>query len=90
MTADVVRKVAAAQQMHQQLDQLTPREREVATLIAEGRSNDDIATELVLSKRTVETHITRIRAKLDFSERALIVRWAIAAGLVPINDEIHL
>ena len=56
---------------------------------ADGQANDDIAAELVLSKRTVETHITRIRAKLDFSERAQIVRWAIAAGLVPINDQIH-
>lgn len=90
LAEDVLRKTAAAQQTRQQLERLTPREREVASLIAQAKSNDEIAAELVISKRTVETHITRIRAKLDFSERTQIVRWAISAGLVPTDDQIHL
>ena len=60
---------------------LTRRESEVATLIARGLSNGEIAAELVLSKRTVEHHIANILAKLDFTNRAQIVRWAIENGL---------
>jgi non-specific serine/threonine protein kinase len=90
LAEDVVQKAAIAQQRRQQLDRLTPREREVASLIAQAKSNDEIAAELVISKRTVETHITRIRAKLGFNERAQIVRWAIAAGLVQIDVQIRL
>ena len=41
----------------------------------------EIATELVLSKRTVEKHIANILSKLDFTGRAQIVRWAIENGL---------
>jgi len=58
-------------------DELTLREREVAALIAQAKSNEEIAEELVLSKRTVEKHIANIRSKLGFSKRAEIVRWAL-------------
>jgi predicted ATPase/DNA-binding CsgD family transcriptional regulator len=90
LAEDVPRKTAVAARTRHQLDQLTAREREVAILIAKGKSNDEIAAELVISKRTVETHITRIRAKLGFSERTQIVRWAFASGLLPTGDQIHL
>ncbi|HZD11393.1 MAG TPA: LuxR C-terminal-related transcriptional regulator [Candidatus Binatia bacterium] len=60
---------------------LSPREREVAILIAEGKSNGEIAGDLVLSKRTVEKHIAHIRAKLEVTQRAQIVRWVIDTGL---------
>ncbi|KPV50026.1 hypothetical protein SE17_29340 [Kouleothrix aurantiaca] len=56
---------------------LTVREREVVALIAQGRSNSEIAETLVLSKRTVEKHIANILAKLGFTNRAEIVRWAL-------------
>ena len=62
---------------------LTPREREVATLIAQGRSNGEIARELVLSKRTVEKHVANILAKLELSGRVQLVRWALDNGLTP-------
>jgi DNA-binding CsgD family transcriptional regulator len=74
--------VVAAQQSRQQLEQLTPREYEVAVLIAQAKSNAEIAEELVVSKRTVESHIANIRAKLGFTARSQIVRWAIESGLV--------
>ena len=61
---------------------LTVREREVAVLIAQGKSNAEIAEALVLSKRTVEKHIANIFSRLGFTNRAQIVRWAIEAGLV--------
>jgi DNA-binding CsgD family transcriptional regulator len=79
---EVAREAAAAQKARKKLDELTPREREVATLIAQAKSNAEIAEELVLSKRTVEKHISNIRSKLAFTKRAQIVRWAIESGLV--------
>lgn len=64
-------------------DDLTTREREVAALIAQAKSNGDIADELVLSKRTVEKHIANILAKLGFGNRSQIMRWAIDSATPP-------
>jgi non-specific serine/threonine protein kinase len=60
---------------------LTRREREVAMLIGQGKTNGEIATELVLSKRTVETHVSKILSKLGMTSRAQIMRWAIDHGM---------
>jgi DNA-binding CsgD family transcriptional regulator len=65
----------------QRFSGLTERERAVAALIAQGKSNQEIATALVVSKRTVETHVGNIMAKLDATTRAHVVAWAIAQGL---------
>ncbi len=75
-------KAAAAQVARKKPDGLTMREREVAVLIAQGKSNAEIAEDLVVSKRTVESHIANILSKLGFTNRAQIVRWAIETGLV--------
>ncbi len=61
---------------------LTEREREVAALIARGKSNREIADELIVSYRTVETHVGTILSKLAFSSRAQIAVWAVEIGLV--------
>ena len=61
---------------------LTEREREVVALIAQGKSNREIADELVVSYRTVETHVGTILSKLAFSSRAQIAVWAVEVGLV--------
>ena len=58
---------------------LTPREREVAALIADGRSNQQIAEALILSVRTVERHIENIYAKLGVSGRTARVAAAVHA-----------
>jgi len=63
-------------------DDLTEREREVTVLISLGKSNGEIAEQLVLSKRTVEKHIANIFAKLGFDNRAQIVRWMIDQSLI--------
>lgn len=60
---------------------LTARERDVAALLAGGKSNRDIAAALSLSERTVGAHIGNILGKLGFASRAQIAVWAVAQGL---------
>ncbi|MFZ0546988.1 MAG: LuxR C-terminal-related transcriptional regulator [Candidatus Promineifilaceae bacterium] len=67
----------ATPKSRERLGALTAREREVAALVAQGKSNGEIAAELVLSKRTVEKHIANILSKLGFSGRTQIIRWVI-------------
>jgi len=67
-------------------DDLTAREREIAILIAQGKSNGEIADELVLSKRTVEKHITNILSKLGVTNRTQVVRWVIQSGLLKFTE----
>jgi DNA-binding CsgD family transcriptional regulator/tetratricopeptide (TPR) repeat protein len=79
-------QAAAATRSQNQPGALTRRERDVALRIAQGKSNGEIADELVVSKRTVETHIANILSKLGYRNRAQIVRWAIDTGLVKTTE----
>ena len=60
---------------------LSPREREVAILIADGKTNREIAEEMSVTPKTVETYVTRILNKLGFDSRVQIATWAIEKGL---------
>ncbi len=60
---------------------LTRREREVARLIAEGKSNREIADVLVIAERTVEGHVSNILSKLGFRSRSQISVWVVENGL---------
>lgn len=60
---------------------LTEREREVLGLIADGRSNREIARALVLSEKTVKTHVSNILMKLDVSDRTQAALWAVRHGV---------
>ena len=62
-------------------DSLTARKREVAALIGRGLSNAEIADQLVISERTVESHTAHIYAKLNCTSRSRITAWAMARGL---------
>jgi DNA-binding NarL/FixJ family response regulator len=59
-----------------ELDQLTPREREVLRLIARGYTYKEIAGELFISIKTVETHVSSVLRKLQLSTRHQLTRWA--------------
>ena len=59
-----------------ELDQLTPREREVLRLIARGYTYKEIAKELYISTKTVETHVSSVLRKLQLSTRHQLARWA--------------
>jgi DNA-binding NarL/FixJ family response regulator len=62
---------------------LTPREREVLTLVAEGASNRQIAQRLVVSERTARTHVSAILMKLGLVSRTQAALWAVRQGLAP-------
>lgn len=80
------RPPSAARRVKGQFGGLTTREREVARLIARGKSNRAIAQELTLSERTVTTHVANILAKLGFSSRVEIAAWAVRSGLARPSD----
>ena len=59
---------------------LTRREQQIAFLVAQGKSNREMAAELVISFRTVEGHVEHVLAKLGFRSRAEIASWAADQG----------
>jgi len=61
---------------------LTQRERQVAVLVAQGKTNKEIAAELFITVRTVKSHLTNILTKLDFTSRSQVAAWAVEVGLL--------
>ena len=68
---------------------LTRRELEIARLIATGLSNREIGERLVIGERTVDTHVTNIRTKLDLHRRVQITAWAIAQSPASTNPPVR-
>ena len=64
------------------LPRLSPRERELITLVAQGRTDAQIAAQLYITVRTVSSHLDRIRDKTGCRRRADITRLALSAGFV--------
>ncbi len=64
-------------------DLLTEREREILSLVAQGKANKEIAAELVISERTARTHVSNILSKLDLTSRTQAALWAVREGLAP-------
>jgi predicted ATPase/DNA-binding CsgD family transcriptional regulator len=64
-------------------DPLSPREREVVELVGQGLSNVEIARTLVISKRTVESHVDHIKQKLGHRTRHEVMAWALREGSIP-------
>jgi DNA-binding CsgD family transcriptional regulator len=66
---------------------LSPREREVAVLLAEGLSNAELARRLYISPKTAAVHVSNILTKLGMSGRAEVAAWAVRSGLAPTQDD---
>lgn len=66
-----------------QVDSLTPREREVVRLVAQGFTNRQVAQELVISEKTAGKHLENIMAKLSFQSRAQVAAWAVQQRATP-------
>jgi DNA-binding NarL/FixJ family response regulator len=65
------------------LDALTPRQREILQLVAEGHTSKDIAQRLGLSFKTIEGHRAQVMERLGVNDLAGLVRFAVRVGLVP-------
>jgi len=78
---------AGRQAVPPRLAHLTDREREVLLLVARGRTNADIASDLVISPHTAKTHVNRVMTKLDAHDRAQLVIVAYETGLVAPSGE---
>jgi DNA-binding NarL/FixJ family response regulator len=69
--------------------ELTSRELDVLRLVAAGKPNKQIASELEISERTARTHVSRILRKLRLSSRTQAALWAVREGLVEVEPESH-
>ncbi len=72
-------------QEREPLTHLTPRQREILQLVAEGRSTKDIATLLKMKVKTVEVHRARLMKRLDIHDTAGLVRYAVRYGIVALE-----
>lgn len=81
---DLLEKEAGEFGLH---ELLTPREREVLQLIAEGNTNSEMAVKMSISEKTVEKHRASLMSKLEVHDAAALVRLAIKHGLVFIDNE---
>jgi NarL family two-component system response regulator LiaR len=77
------------QRQNSPLNDLTPRELEVLTRIARGRSNFEIAQEMVISEATVRTHMGNILSKLHLADRTQAAIYALQQHLVPLKDALE-
>jgi DNA-binding NarL/FixJ family response regulator len=84
VTRTVIERVARQprRQPSAGIDELTPRERDVLTLVAQGLSNHEIADALVIEESTVKTHVKRILMKLQLRDRIQTVIFAYEHGLI--------
>jgi two-component system invasion response regulator UvrY len=67
-------------------DQLSPRERQIALMVARGASSSEIGAQMHLSPKTVDTYRSRLMAKLGLSDVPALVRWAVRQGLVGLDE----
>ena len=93
---DIIARLLIQQRVANQLDRLTERERDVLRLMAEGRSNARIASQLYLAPKTVETHVAGLFTKLglqpaaDDNRRVLaVLTWLRATGTLSHTDSLQ-
>ena len=84
VASKLLRQVSHQNQVEAETEALTPREREVLTLLAQGLPNKEIAAHLVISQRTVKFHVSSIMGKLGATNRTEAVALAAQQGLVDL------
>jgi NarL family two-component system response regulator LiaR len=78
------------QSQHQSpMDELTPRELEVLTHIAHGRTNHEIAVELLIGEQTVKTHVSNILSKLHLADRTQAAIYVLQKRLIPLDEALE-
>jgi NarL family two-component system response regulator LiaR len=82
----VLQEIAGSQDRPLATDPLTDREVEVLRVLAQGKSNQQIANELVISEATVRTHVSNILSKLRLASRTQAALYALRAGLASLDD----
>lgn len=82
LVRDYLSQQTGEQEAGSSLNDLTPREREVLTLVAEGSTNKEIAETLSISPKTVSRHRENIMGKLNLHSRAELVKYAIRKGII--------
>ena len=85
MLSSYLQGVTTDQQDDQNYNDLSSREKEVLNLVAEGKTNRDIADAIYLSVRTVEKHRSSMMNKLGLSNRAELVKYALRKGLIEVD-----
>ena len=89
ITRKVINRFAQSEDKHSTAagpDQITGRELEVLRLAAKGRSNRDIARELDISVRTVQTHLSNVFNKIGVGSRTEAVMFGLRTGLITMED----
>ena len=81
-----MRELSDPAQRDPDIDPLTEREVEVLQLVAQGRSNRDIAEQLGISEATVRTHVSNILGKLNLGSRTQAALYALREGLASLHD----
>jgi DNA-binding NarL/FixJ family response regulator len=82
LISEFAQRPTTGQQPAPALGELTPRETEVLRLVAEGLSNSEIASRLIVTEETVKTHVSRVLGKLGLRDRTQAVVVAYESGLV--------
>lgn len=83
---DLVTAGRSIEDAEDEYDRLTPRERQVFTLLAEGKTSRDISKYLSISLKTAMTHRTNVMEKLNMHTRSELIRYAVRKGVLSVDD----
>jgi NarL family two-component system response regulator LiaR len=86
VAAKLMQEFSTPQTSETPMEHLTEREMDVLRLIARGKSNKEIADTLIISEKTVKTHVSNILSKLHLADRTQAAIYALRQRLVPIDD----
>ena len=87
VAAKLMQEFSAPRGAEAPVEQLTEREMDVLRLIARGKSNKEIADTLIISEKTVKTHVSNILSKLHLADRTQAAIYALRQRLVPMDDK---